>query len=50
MDSGLKENSDEVSIRSMEDDGRFLLIAGKPLMNTREEIDQAFADYKAGKL
>ncbi len=52
---------DEIVIRSMEDDVRFLLIAGKPLnepvarggpfvMNTREEIDQAFADYKAGKL
>ena len=40
---------------------RFLLIAGKPIngpvarggpfvMNTREEIKQAFADYKSGTL
>lgn len=44
-----------------EQDSRFLLIAGRPIgepiahwgpfvMNTREEIDQAIADYKHGRL
>lgn len=50
----------EATISSTEGDVRFLLIAGRPLkeavarggpfvMNTQEEIDQAFADYKGGK-
>ena len=50
----------QISVSSVELDARFLLVAGKPLheavarggpfvMNTPEEIDQAFKDYKAGK-
>ena len=49
----------EVLIRASEQSARFLLVAGKPLnepvarggpfvMNTHEEIEQAFADYKQG--
>jgi len=52
---------DQVIIRSMQEDVRFLLVTGKPLkepvarggpfvMNTREEIDQAFADYKGARI
>lgn len=52
---------DEVSVLSGESDARFLLIAGKPLnepvarrgpfvMNTAAEIDQAFSDFRAGKM
>lgn len=48
-----------VSLHSADQPARFLLIAGKPLnepvarggpfvMNTKEQIEQAFADYKAG--
>jgi len=51
---------EQVSVSSVDKDVRFLLIVGKPLnepvarggpfvMNSREEIDQAFADYKRGK-
>jgi len=51
---------EQVSVSSVDKDVRFLLIVGKPLnepvarggpfvMNSREEIDQAFADYKGGK-
>jgi len=43
------------------DGARFILVAGRPLgeaivqygpfvMNTREEIEQALADYRAGRL
>jgi redox-sensitive bicupin YhaK (pirin superfamily) len=52
------QNSVEIEATSL---SRFLLIAGKPLnepvarggpfvMNTREEIQQAFADYESGQL
>lgn len=51
---------DQVVVNAVDKDARFLLVAGKPLnepvarggpfvMNTREEIDQAFADYRAGR-
>lgn len=51
---------EQVCISSFDQDVHFLLIAGKPLnepvarggpfvMNTHEEIAQAFADYKAGR-
>jgi len=51
---------DQVTINAVEQDARFLLIAGKPLnepvarggpfvMNTKQEIDQAFSDYRSGK-
>lgn len=53
------EHGDEILIQS-ELASRFLLIAGKPLnepveragpfvMNTREELNQAFADYQSGR-
>lgn len=49
-----------LKIKSGKDGARFVVIAGKPIgapvvqhgpfvMNTREEIQQAFADYHAGK-
>jgi hypothetical protein len=54
-------DGDRVIARSGEDPLRFLLIAGRPLnepvarggpfvMNTREEIEQAFEDYRNGTL
>ncbi len=53
-------NGSHVKLRS-QDSGQFVLIAGKPLnepvarggpfvMNTKQEIYQAFADYKSGRL
>jgi hypothetical protein len=52
---------DMVSLEAGSDGARFILVAGKPLhepivqygpfvMNTREEIEQAMADYRAGRL
>jgi len=52
--------ADEVTVTAQLEAVRFLLLVGKPLkepverggpfvMNTREEIDQAFSDYRAGK-
>ena len=52
---------DHVRLSAGADGGRALLLAGRPLgepvvqygpfvMNTREEIDQAVADYRAGRL
>ncbi len=60
-DLAVLSEGDGVSVKAGEQGGRFLLVAGKPLnepvarggpfvMNTREEIDQAFADYKAGRM
>jgi quercetin 2,3-dioxygenase len=52
---------DTVSLQAGSDDARFLLVSGKPLgepivqygpfvMNTRDEIEQALADFRAGTL
>ncbi len=54
-------NGDEVSVKAGNKNARFLLIAGKPIgepvarggpfvMNTKAEIEQAFDDYRRGKL
>jgi redox-sensitive bicupin YhaK (pirin superfamily) len=55
----LFDRGDEVSIQAGEKGIRFLLVSGKPLeepvawygpivMNTQEQLQQAFAEYKAG--
>jgi redox-sensitive bicupin YhaK (pirin superfamily) len=52
---------DEVDLAAGPEGARFILVAGKPIgepvvqygpfvMNTRQEIEQAFADYRAGAL
>ena len=52
-------NGDAVSLRSASESARFLLVAGKPLgepvaragpfvMNTQQELKQAFVDYQSG--
>lgn len=52
---------DSVQLLAQADGARFILVAGKPIgepiaqygpfvMNTREEIEQAFRDYQSGKL
>jgi hypothetical protein len=52
---------DQVGIEAGADGARFILVAGRPIgepvvqygpfvMNTREEIEQAFADYRDGRL
>jgi len=52
---------DEVALVAGPEGARFILVAGKPIrepvaqygpfvMNTREEIEQAIADYKSGRL
>ena len=54
------DHGEQVTVRGGESGGRFLLIAGKPLnepvarhgpfvMNTQDELRQAFADYQAGR-
>jgi redox-sensitive bicupin YhaK (pirin superfamily) len=54
-------NGDAVEIEAGEAGTRFILVAGRPLgepvvqygpfvMNSREEIEQAFADYRDGRL
>ncbi len=54
-------DGDRVTVTAGEAGTRFVLVAGKPLnepvvqygpfvMNTREEIEQAVADYRAGTL
>jgi redox-sensitive bicupin YhaK (pirin superfamily) len=59
--AGLLSDGDRVRIEAGENAARVLLLAGKPLrepvvqygpfvMNTREEIEQAIADYQAGVL
>ena len=57
---GVLTDGEKILINST-DKSRFLVVAGKPLnepveragpfvMNTRKEIEQAFADYRAGRL
>jgi hypothetical protein len=52
---------DQLQIEAGENGARFILVAGRPIgepvvqygpfvMNTREEIEQAFAEYRDGKL
>ena len=59
--AGILGQGDTLSLPTQEADSAFLLIAGRPLgepvvqygpfvMNTVEEIDQALADYRAGRL
>ena len=59
--AGLLGEGDKVRVEAGPQGARFLLLAGKPLgepvvqhgpfvMNTREEIDQALADYRDGTL
>jgi len=54
------EDGDSLAVKTGDAEGRFILVAGAPLnepvarygpfvMNTREEIQQAFEDYRAGK-
>ncbi|MDD3528935.1 MAG: pirin family protein [Gallionellaceae bacterium] len=54
-------DGDEVSLRAGAGGARFILVAGRPIgepivqygpfvMNSREEIEQAFADYRDGRL
>ena len=54
-------SGDQVEIESGTEGARFILVAGRPLgepvvqygpfvMNSREEIEQAFADYRDGRL
>jgi hypothetical protein len=59
--AGILSEGDSVEIRPVGDAARLLFLAGRPLaepvaqygpfvMNTREEIEQAIADYRAGRL
>jgi redox-sensitive bicupin YhaK (pirin superfamily) len=59
--AGVLSAGDRVLVRSGAEGARFLLLAAKPLrepvvqygpfvMNTREEIEQAVADYRDGRL
>jgi hypothetical protein len=58
---GVLGEGDSVELVAGEDGARFILVAGKPIrepiaqygpfvMNTREEIEQAFHDYQSGHL
>lgn len=59
--AGILGDGDRVQLKAGESGARVILLAGKPLgepvvqygpfvMNTREEIEQALADYRAGNL
>jgi quercetin 2,3-dioxygenase len=59
--AGVLSDGDTVRVQAGKEDTRFLLLAAKPLhepvvqygpfvMNTREEIEQALADYRDGRL
>ena len=58
---GNESNADGVEAKAVDGDARWLLIAGRPLhepivaygpfvMSSRAEIEQAFADYRSGRL
>jgi redox-sensitive bicupin YhaK (pirin superfamily) len=59
--AGLLTPGEQVSVKAGARGARFLLLSGKPIgepvvqygpfvMNTREEIEQAIADYQGGRL
>lgn len=59
--AGVLSPGDRLEVTAGEDGAGFLLLAARPLgepvvqygpfvMNTREEIEQAIADYQAGRL
>lgn len=59
--AGLLAAGDEILVRALAEDTRFIVLAGKPLhepiaqygpfvMNTQEEIEQAIQDYRSGAL
>ena len=59
--AGVLGNGERIVVRAGEDGAGMLLLAGKPIcepvaqygpfvMNTREEIEQAIADYRSGRL
>ncbi|HZX24855.1 MAG TPA: pirin family protein [Woeseiaceae bacterium] len=59
--AGILGEGDSVTVESVGDTARFILLAGRPIgepvaqygpfvMNTREEIEQAIADYRSGAL
>jgi redox-sensitive bicupin YhaK (pirin superfamily) len=59
-DLGILSDGDAISVQASEQDVHFLLISGKPLnepiarggpfvMNTQEEVQQAFDDYRHGR-
>ncbi|HEY2679568.1 MAG TPA: pirin family protein [Steroidobacteraceae bacterium] len=59
--AGILSDGDSIRVEAGDDGVRFLLLAGKPLrepvvqygpfvMNTRQEIEQALADYRDGRL
>jgi len=59
--AGILGDGDRATVESVGDAARFILLAGKPIgepvaqygpfvMNTREEIEQAIADYRSGAL
>lgn len=60
-EAGLLSAGERIEVRAAGEGARFLLLAGRPLgepivaygpfvMNTREEIEQAIADYQNGRL
>jgi quercetin 2,3-dioxygenase len=59
--AGLLSQGDEIHVKALAENTRFILLAGKPLnepiaqygpfvMNTQEEIEQAIQDYRSGAL
>jgi redox-sensitive bicupin YhaK (pirin superfamily) len=59
-DLGILAHGDVITLQAADTDARFLVVAGKPLnepvarggpfvMNTRDEIQQAYRDYEQGR-